>query len=222
MSTATRALVADAAAAGVARFVFASTCSNYGRMADPPVPIDETARSRLSLYAEQKVGRAASCSADRDGLDPTCLRLATVYGVAAAHALRPDRQRVHARPLGRRELEVFGEQFWRPYVHVRDAARDRPVLERRRETVAGEVFNVGHSGRELPQARPRRDHPRSRSTGGEVRYVHRDEDPRDYRVSFERSARGSASCRLARARGVQEIVTGLAEGLRGPVRESAS
>ena len=22
-----------------------------------------------------------------------------------------------------RDLEVFGEQFWRPYVHVRDAAR---------------------------------------------------------------------------------------------------
>ena len=44
-----------------------------------------------------------------------------------------------------RDLEVFGEQFWRPYVHVRDAARGiRTVLDAPVE-VAGEVFNVGHS-----------------------------------------------------------------------------
>src|SRR4051794_40754882 len=39
---ASKALAADAADAGVERFVMASTCSNYGRMADPTVPIDET------------------------------------------------------------------------------------------------------------------------------------------------------------------------------------
>ena len=43
-----------------------------------------------------------------------------------------------------RHLEVFGEQFWRPYVHVRDAARGvRTALEAPVEAVAGEVFNVG-------------------------------------------------------------------------------
>ena len=52
-----RALVADARAAGVERLVFASTCSNYGRMADPTVPIDESGElAPVSLYAEQKVG----------------------------------------------------------------------------------------------------------------------------------------------------------------------
>ena len=36
--------------------MFASTCSNYGRMADPTVPIDETGElAPVSLYAEQKV-----------------------------------------------------------------------------------------------------------------------------------------------------------------------
>ena len=52
----TAALVADAREAGVERFLFASTCSNYGRMADPTVPIDESGELRpVSLYAEQKV-----------------------------------------------------------------------------------------------------------------------------------------------------------------------
>src|SRR4051794_3786818 len=40
----------------VERFVLASTCANYGRMADPSTPIDETgALAPVSLYAEQKV-----------------------------------------------------------------------------------------------------------------------------------------------------------------------
>src|SRR5262245_15988594 len=48
----TRAVVEDAAT----QIVFASTCSNYGRMADPLVPVDETAPlAPVSLYAEQKV-----------------------------------------------------------------------------------------------------------------------------------------------------------------------
>src|SRR4051794_19137313 len=42
--------------AQVERFVMASTCSNYGRMADPATPIDETGvLAPVSLYAEQKV-----------------------------------------------------------------------------------------------------------------------------------------------------------------------
>ena len=42
------------------------------------------------------------------------------------------------------ELVVFGEQFWRPYVHVRDAARViLLVLAAPSEAVSGVVFNVG-------------------------------------------------------------------------------
>ena len=45
-----------------------------------------------------------------------------------------------------RDPEVFSEQFWRPYVPVRDVARAiRMVLDAGAESTAGEVFNVGHS-----------------------------------------------------------------------------
>jgi nucleoside-diphosphate-sugar epimerase len=80
---ASRALVVEARAAGVERFVFASTCSNYGRMADPTVPVDEEGELRpVSLYAEQKVGIETELLAAATGsFAPTCLRFATVYGV---------------------------------------------------------------------------------------------------------------------------------------------
>ena len=65
----------------------------------------------------------------------------------AADALRPDGERVHARGALERELLVFGEQFWRPYVHVRDAAQAIVLaLDAPSEIVSGEVFNVGDTG----------------------------------------------------------------------------
>jgi nucleoside-diphosphate-sugar epimerase len=85
-----------------------------------------------------------------------------------------------------RRLEVFGEQFWRPYVHVRDAGRAvRMVLDARAEQVAGAVFNVGRSGEnyrklDLVEAI------RRLTDRGEVVFVHREEDPRDYKVSFDK------------------------------------
>jgi nucleoside-diphosphate-sugar epimerase len=186
-----RALVGDARELGVERLIFASTCSNYGRMADPTVPIDESGELRpVSLYAEQKVGiekaLLGSGGDNGHGLRPTCLRFATVYGVG-------DRMRFDltvnefTRDLwADKHLEVFGERFWRPYIHVRDAARAvRTVLEAPAERVAGTVFNAGHSDenyRKLDLVEIITD----QLGRGDVEYVSRSEDPRDYKVSFER------------------------------------
>jgi nucleoside-diphosphate-sugar epimerase len=144
----TRALLEDAVAAGVEKFVFASTCSNYGRMSDPTVPVTEDGElAPISLYAEQKVSmERLILSREFAALSPTCLRFATVYG--AAPRMRFDLTvNEFTRDLWHdRELEVFGEQFWRPYIHVHDAARAvRTVLEAPRETTRSEVFNAGRS-----------------------------------------------------------------------------
>jgi nucleoside-diphosphate-sugar epimerase len=188
---ATRSLVADAQAAGVQRLVFASTCSNYGRMADPNVPITEEGELRpVSLYAEQKVGMEqlilASASDDSNGTQPTCLRFATVYGVGRRMRFDLTINEFTRELWADRDLEVFGEQFWRPYIHVRDAARAvRTVLEAPTEKVARKVFNAGRSGENYRKLDLVEEIGKQISTG-RVSYVHRDEDPRDYKVSFEK------------------------------------
>ena len=183
---ATRALADEARSAGVRHMVFASTCSNYGRMTDPTVAVDETAElAPVSLYAEQKVEvETLLLSGVTAPLAATCLRLATVYGVAARMRFDLTVNEFTRDLWADRDLEVFGEQFWRPYVHVRDAARVMTmVLDAGPEAMGGEVFNVGDSDenyRKLDLVEI--------ITGelgrGKVSYVHRDEDPRDYRVAF--------------------------------------
>ncbi|HEX7589659.1 MAG TPA: NAD-dependent epimerase/dehydratase family protein, partial [Demequinaceae bacterium] len=84
------------------------------------------------------------------------------------------------------KLVVFGEQFWRPYIHVRDAARALALVLGAPETaVRGRVFNVGAT-KENYQKKQLVELIKPQAPGAVVEYVHRDEDPRDYRVSFER------------------------------------
>jgi nucleoside-diphosphate-sugar epimerase len=185
---ATQSLLADALASGVEKLVFASTCSNYGRMEDPTLPITEDGvLAPVSLYAEQKVGmEQAILSEDYSALQPTCLRFATVYG--AAPRMRFDLTvNEFTRDLwADRDLEVFGEQFWRPYIHVADAGRAvRTVLEAPREKTAGEVFNAGRSGENYTKQMLVEEIQRQVGRG-KVSYVKRDEDPRDYKVSFDK------------------------------------
>ena len=183
---ATRALIDDAREAGVKHLIFASTCSNYGRMADPETPVDEEAPlAPVSLYAEQKVEIEKMLLGDGGGTTvPTCLRFATIYGAAPRMRFDLTVNEFTRELWADKDLEVFGEQFWRPYVHVRDAARGiLRVLEAGPEEVGNDVFNVGHSDenyRKLDLVEI--------ITGeidrGNVSYVRRDEDPRDYKVSF--------------------------------------
>jgi nucleoside-diphosphate-sugar epimerase len=203
----TRALLADVAAAGIERFVFASTCSNYGRMTSGEDALDETAPLRpVSLYARQKVVIERQLPPGATGL-----RFATVYGVA--DRMRFDltvNQFTRDLWLGR-PLEVFGEQFWRPYLHVADAARAVRLVLSAAEAW-GRVFNVGRSDenyRKLDLVQMIT----GRLGRGDVTYVHRDEDPRDYRVDFSRIRDELGFVPLATvADGVDELIDALERG----------
>jgi nucleoside-diphosphate-sugar epimerase len=143
----------------------------------------------ISLYAETKVAAEREVLR-RDGrLAPTCLRFATVYGTSPRMRFDLTVNEFTCDLALKDELVVFGEQFWRPYVHVRDAARAIvQVLGAPASTVAGEVYNVGDTQenyRKLDIVAILRE----RFPQGKIEFVHRDEDPRDYRVSFEKFAR---------------------------------
>jgi nucleoside-diphosphate-sugar epimerase len=184
---ATRELLEDADSAGVERLVFASTCSNYGRIDGEAVATEDFPLNPVSLYAETKVAAELAVLAhSRGALATTCVRLATVFGVSPRMRFDLTVNEFTRDVLLGQTLVVYGEQFWRPYVHVRDAARGiRLVLEAPRALVVGQVFNVGSTDenyRKLDLVRLLEE----RFPELKVEFVHRDEDPRDYRVSFDK------------------------------------
>jgi nucleoside-diphosphate-sugar epimerase len=221
---ASTSLLAAARAAGVERFVFASTCSNYGRMADTSLLATEDHELRpVSLYAETKVAFERRLL----GLPPgptvgTVLRFATLFGLSPRMRFDLTVNQFVMEALTHRKLVVFGEHFWRPYVHVRDAARAiAAVIAAPPQTVAGQVFNVGDTGqnyRKLDLVEMIGRH----LDGIEVKFVSVAEDPRDYKVSFDRIGErlGYTTTRSVED-GIGEIARAIESGILGNVDDPA-
>jgi nucleoside-diphosphate-sugar epimerase len=182
-------LIEESRRAGVQKFIFASTCSNYGKMKDPDCYVDEDSELHpVSLYAETKVvvEKALLASVNGEAWSPTPLRFATIFGTSPRMRFDLTVNEFTMEMMVKKRLVVFGEQFWRPYVHVRDAARGiKLVLESASEKVAGRVFNVGATDQNF-QKKQLIELIRPQAPDAIVEFVHKTEDPRDYRVSFSR------------------------------------
>ncbi len=198
--------------AGVSRFVFASTCSNYGKMQGKDM-LDEDADLRpVSLYAELKVRFEQYLLGRETPVDFTLLRFATVYGLSLRPRFDLTINEFARDALLKGQLEIYGPQFWRPYCHVSDIVRAVVmVLESPRENVSGLTFNVG-SNDENYQKGTIADEV-ARQIPVSVTTVERDEDPRDYRVNFDRIAALGFSPRMRLADGIREIAGAVGDGL---------
>jgi len=172
----------------VKNFIFASTCSNYGKMEGNSYVTEESPLKPVSLYAELKV-KFEEIMLDgeyRKNFCPTALRFATAYGISPR--MRFDltvNEFTKDAALGR-ELTIFGEQFWRPYCNVEDLANACILLlESEPDKVYKNVFNVGDT-RENYQKKMLAEELKKLIPDLKIKYVKKDEDPRDYKVSFEK------------------------------------
>ncbi len=174
---------------GIKKFVFASTCSNYGKMEDSNEFVNEESELRpVSLYAETKVGfEQYLLSQDNSNIaKPTCLRFSTVYGLSPRIRFDLTVNEFTKELAMDRELVIFGEQFWRPYCHVVDLSRGvMAVFDADAKKVAFNIYNVGDTT-ENYQKQMIVDEIVKQLPESKIKYVKRDEDPRDYRVSFEK------------------------------------
>ena len=183
------ALFEAAEKAGVKRFVFASTCSNYGKMPDPDSFVIETSRlNPVSLYAELKVKFEKYLLEDRKDtkICSTALRFSTVYGFSPRIRFDLTVNEFTRNAVINGEQEIWGQQFWRPYCHVDDLANSVVlVLESPEEKVRANVFNVGSTeenyNKGMVIAEVCKVVPNVK-----VHFVESSEDPRDYRVNFDK------------------------------------
>lgn len=140
---ATRILVDECRRAGIARFVFASTCSVYG--ASDGTLNESSALNPVSLYANTKIDSEQLVLSERDAsFSPVVLRFGTAYGWSHRQRFDLVVNLLTAKAVLEGVITVHGGSQWRPFVHVDDIARAViRALESPLDVVAGEIFNIG-------------------------------------------------------------------------------
>jgi nucleoside-diphosphate-sugar epimerase len=170
---------------GVPRFVFTSTCSNYG-VSDANGPIAEDAPLMpISPYSETKVAaEELIIEAATPDFAPTVLRLSTAFGMSPRMRFDLLVSDFTAAAVLDNKIVIYGEQFWRPFVHVQDIAKAIDLaLSADSDLVSGEVFNVGANRNNIQKIGLGQAVQRL-VPGTDLEFVERNEDPRSYRVDF--------------------------------------
>jgi nucleoside-diphosphate-sugar epimerase len=179
------ALAEKARAAGVARFIYASSCSTYGAGGDEM-------RTETSDFAPQTAYAKCKILVERDvralmdeRFAPVFMRNATAYGASPRQRFDIVLNNLAGFAHTMREIRMTSDGSpWRPIVHVEDICQAMLcALTADREAVAGEAFNVGADSenyriREIAEIVART------FPGCELTVGDSGGDTRSYRVSF--------------------------------------
>jgi nucleoside-diphosphate-sugar epimerase len=203
-------LAEKARAAGVKRFIQASSCSTYGAGGDE-MRTETSALAPQTAYARAKILVEEGVRALMDErFTPVFMRNATAYGASPRQRFDLVLNNLCGFAHTIREIRMTSDGSpWRPIVHIEDICEAMLcALTAPREAVAGEAFNVGADSenyriREIAEI-VARTFPGCALTVGDS-----GGDTRSYRVSFAkiRERMPAFRTRWTAARGAAELRT---------------
>lgn len=179
-------MIAEAAKySQVNRFVYASTCSIYGKSQE--AASENSSLNPISLYARSKIKSEEGVLSMVDArFSPTIMRLSTLFGLSYRMRFDLVVNTLIMKAITEKKITILGGNQWRPLLHVSDAADALLlVLEAPIEKVKGQIYNAGSDelnykiwqiGEFIGKAFP----------GVVIEHKETGQDMRDYKVSFQK------------------------------------
>lgn len=199
----TRNVLNAAEKLGVETVTFASSCNNYGRATQKN--LDETTEPQpINPYAESKLACEELLS-EFDGT-ATALRLSTNYGYAQGIRFNLVVNTFVFRALTNRPLTVYGDgSNWRPFIHVRDAARAFTAATLQPDDWPQLIYNVGSNDENYRIAEIAEIVQDEVGQDIEITYLEDEHPGPSYHVNFDRLAETGYEPQRTLREGVREL-----------------
>jgi len=169
----------------IKRFIFTSTCSNYGLTKSSELITEEGELQPISLYADTKVNSEKILLNELPQLPTTVLRFATAYGMASRVRFDLLLHELIRDAWTKTKIVVYGSQAWRPIVHVDDIARSIVMVLTSTDLKMKDVYNIGSNDQNFQKITlaemiaMRFNVP--------IEEIETKKDPRNYKVSFDKA-----------------------------------
>ena len=172
----------------IKKFIFASTCSNYG-ISDPNIFASEDSKlNPVSLYAETKIDCEKYLSENSDDkMKIVCLRFGTAFGVSKRTRFDLTINSFVFEALKKKKIYLYAPNSWRPYIHVNDMAKIilKFIQSSSKSLKPFDIFNAGFTKNNFTKIQIFSKILRNfQNLNYEV--IESIEDPRNYKVSFEK------------------------------------
>lgn len=171
----------------ISRFIFTSTCSNYG-IQRAGLACEDTSLNITSLYAETKVACEEYLKTIKTSkFHPCILRFAMMFGLSPKMRFNLVINDFVREAVYKKRIVVYGPKCWRAFTHVRDAADVYlACLRGPLKKISGEIFNVGTENYQKKQIA---DLVKKHVPELQIKIMEKKKDPRDYRISFKKIQR---------------------------------
>jgi nucleoside-diphosphate-sugar epimerase len=181
------ALARAAKAAGVSRFIYASSCSVYG-LGGNDIKTEESTPQPQTAYADCKVlcERELKALCD-ENFATTCLRNATAFGASPRMRFDIVLNNLAGLAWTSKVIAMTSDGSpWRPLVHILDICQAIELtLRAPADAIRGEIFNVGDDSQNY-RVREIAEIIAARFAGCAISFGESDSDNRSYRVSFRK------------------------------------
>ena len=192
----------------ISNFIFFSTCSNYGKMSNQNVLLTEESELKpLSLYAESKVYIEKYLMESNIETPFTILRMSTVFGLSDRMRFDLTVNHFTAELYKNKKIEVYEPDTWRPYIYVKDIPYALSYILQNIENFKNDVFNIGNNKNNCTKRMIVDQIIRHLDFEPEVIFKQTNSnDPRDYKVSFNKIQNLGLNCNTKVQEGIIELI----------------
>ena len=174
---------------GIKKFIYISTCSNYGLIPDNHEADENYKLNPISSYAKSKVeieSYLLNKDKETENFSSTVLRFATAFGISPRMRLDLTINEFIYEMVHKKELLVYDPDTWRPYCHVLDFARlIHKVIKDENKNTKGQIFNAGSNKNNFTK-RQIVELISKYIRNCNVIFQEKGSDPRNYKVNFDK------------------------------------